>query len=194
MYITKLCSICSATIKVNTPIWNCNPVSEHFFTQTHSRGEKPRIVVPCFMCCNRPAFMWSGGQKKKKCHWCHTCNWWLSRITLQKINNDEDDEDDKPLRVPIVLRGTHARLVTGLWRARSERISVILMTAVYFACLPGTKWDGCLFCLIGPPDWSQLNQPIISINYSDDTSAKKKKIENEQKLLFGMWSRWLEFC
>lgn len=66
MYITKLCSICSATIKVNTPIWNCNPVSEHFFTQTRSRGEKPRIVLPCFMCCNRPTFMWSGGQKKKR--------------------------------------------------------------------------------------------------------------------------------
>lgn len=112
-----------------------------------------------------------GGQKKK-CHWCHTCNWWLSRITQQKINNDEDD---KPLRVPIVLQETHARLVTSLWRPWSERISVILMTAVYFACLPGTKWDGCLFCLIGPHDWSQINQPVININYSDDPSGRKNK-------------------
>lgn len=55
------------------------------------------------------------------------------------MNNNDDDEDDKALRVPIVLPETHARLVTRLWRARSERISVILMTAVYFVCLPGTK-------------------------------------------------------
>lgn len=55
------------------------------------------------------------------------------------MNSDDDDEDDKAVRVPIVLPETHARLVTSLWRARSERISVILMTAVYFACLPGTK-------------------------------------------------------
>lgn len=52
------------------------------------------------------------------------------------------------------------------------------MTAVYFACLPGTKWDGCLFCLIGPPDWSQINQPVININYSDDPSGKKKKMKS----------------
>lgn len=39
--------------------------------------------------------------------------------------NDEDDGDDKPVRVSIVLRETHARLVTGLRRASSERISVV---------------------------------------------------------------------
>lgn len=31
--------------------------------------------------------------------------------------NDEDDGDDKPVRVPIVQQETHARLVTGLRRA-----------------------------------------------------------------------------
>lgn len=61
MYKTKLCSICSAMIKVNTPILNYNPVSERFFTQTHSRGETPDFVALCFMCCNRPAFMQRGG-------------------------------------------------------------------------------------------------------------------------------------
>lgn len=59
-------------------------------------------------------------------------------MTEPKISNDEDDGSDKPVRVPIVLRGTHARLVTGLWRPRSERISVIFMTAVYF-CL--SSWN-----------------------------------------------------
>ena len=58
--------------------------------------------------------------------------------TANDYYNDEDDGDDKPVRVPIVLWETHARLVTGLWRARSERISVILMTAVYF-CL--SSWN-----------------------------------------------------
>lgn len=54
-------------IKVNTPILNYNPVSERFFTQTHSRGETPDFVALCFMCCNRPAFMQrgAGGREKK---------------------------------------------------------------------------------------------------------------------------------
>lgn len=68
------------------------------------------------------------------------------------------------------------------------------MTAVYFACLPGTKWDGCLFCLIEPPDWSQLNQPVININYSDDTSGGRKKKQQREKLWFRMWSNGLDFC
>ena len=53
--------------------------------------------------------------------------------TTDDYYNDEDDGDDKPVRVPIVLYETHARLVTGLRRVCSERISVILMMAVYFS-------------------------------------------------------------
>lgn len=74
---------------------------------------------------------------------------------------DEDDGEDKPVRVPIVLKGTHARLVTGLRRARSERISVILTTAVYF-CLSSWNKIRWVSVLLDIASWlATLNPPII---------------------------------
>lgn len=76
------------------------------------------------------------------------------------MKNDEDDGGDKPVRVPIVLPGTHARLVTGLRRARSERISVIFMTALYF-CLSSRsqiRWVSV------PASWLVTpSEPVITI-------------------------------
>lgn len=114
---------------------------------------------------------WDIKEKTKKKRWCHTSNWWLSCITPLKIINDEDDRDDKPVRVPIVLYETHARLVTGLWRNRSERISVILMTAVYLRLSSWNqiRWVSVLLDVVSWP--AAPNQPTT--NYSDDSDTTR---------------------
>lgn len=55
-------------------------------------------------------------------HYCHTCNWWLSRVIALMIVSLMKWREE---RLPFVLWETHAKLVTGLRRAPLWKTSVI---------------------------------------------------------------------
>lgn len=76
-------------------------------------------------------------------------------------HTDEDDGNDKPVRVPIVLPGTHARLVTGLRRARSERITVMFMTAV-------SSWSQIRWVSVPPSQFLLTGGTVLTHNNNNN--------------------------